>query len=133
MSAHGLESVYRRYLDCLNDRRLEHLGEFVAADVVYNREPLGLTGYRRMLADDFRDIPDLRFHIGLLVVADAQVACRLEFTCTPREGWLGAGSGSKTVTFAEHVFYEFQAAKIVRVWSLVDPRRGPSTAERGMS
>jgi predicted ester cyclase len=120
MTAEDLSSVYRRYLDCLNERRLDDLHEFVSADVVYNNEPVGLTGYQRMLANDFGDIPDVHFDIGLLVVDDARVACRLEFRCTPRESWLGAGNGRTTIRFAEHVFYEFVGGKIVHVWSLID-------------
>ena len=127
----GLESVYRRYLDCLNERRLGDLHEFVGSHVVHNGEPVGLSGYQRLLATDFVDIPDLRFQIGLLVVDETQVACRLDFRCTPRRGWLGSGTGRTTVTFAEHVFYQFHDAKIVRVWSLVDRATAQAQLRQG--
>ena len=131
MTDGDLQSVYRRYLACLNERRLDDLHLFVGLDVVYNGERVGLSGYRQMLANDFRDVPDVHFSIGLLVADDTRVACRLDFRCTPRTEWLGAGDGRTTVTFAEHVFYEFAVGKIVQVWSLVDREKAREQLRRG--
>ncbi|MGE2715148.1 ester cyclase [Mycolicibacterium litorale] len=112
--------VYRGYLDCLNERRWDDLGTFVADDVVYNGEPLGLNGYRSMLESDTHAIPDLRFNAELLLADAHTVACRLVFRCTPRHEFLGFEPTGEQVSFAEHVFYRFRDGRIVEVWSLID-------------
>ena len=63
-----LAARYRAYLDCLNSRAWPDLGLHVRDDVVYNGELVGVSGYRSMLQRDTSEIPDLRFHLGLLVV-----------------------------------------------------------------
>ncbi len=73
-----------------------------------------------MLEKDFSDIPDLRFDIELLMSDPPHIASRLTFDCSPRGRFLGLDVNGRRVRFAENVFYEFQAAKIWRVWSVVD-------------
>ena len=79
LTAPDLPALYRRYIDCLNRRDLAGLGEFVDDDVRHNDRPLGLAGYRDMLERDFREIPDLRFDLRLLVCEPPCVASRLHF------------------------------------------------------
>jgi predicted ester cyclase len=112
--------VYRDYLACLNERRWDDLGRFVADDVVHNGERLGLNGYRAMLEADVRGIPDLRFVPEILVADDHVVSCRLFFRCTPRQTFLGFEPTGEPMSFAEHVFYRFDDRRIVEVWSLID-------------
>lgn len=57
---------YRGYLDCLNRQAWPDLGLFVGNEVVHNGRKLGLAGYRDMLIDDFRRIPDLVFQVEML-------------------------------------------------------------------
>lgn len=76
-------SMYKQYIACLNARAWSELGEFVAADVIHNGRPLGVEGYRAMLEENFRDIPDLHFNIDLVVANETHVASRLRFDCTP--------------------------------------------------
>lgn len=56
----------------------------MASDVQHNGRNLGLTGYRGMLINDFDQIPDLFFKIGILTCEPPFVAARLEFDCLPR-------------------------------------------------
>lgn len=77
MSELDLSAIYRSYLDCLNQRGWASLGQFVDDDVSHNGRPIGLSGYRAMLEQDVRDIPDLRFDIELLVTEPPVVASRL--------------------------------------------------------
>jgi ketosteroid isomerase-like protein len=86
MTAETLTDVYHRYLECLNERRWDDLGEFVADDVTHNDRPLGLSGYRAMLEDDVRTIPDLRF-VADRVVAEGDAVARAQ----DRRGVLAAG------------------------------------------
>ncbi len=116
----SLASVYSSYIACLNRQDLAHLDQFVRDDVHYNGEEIGLSGYQAMLAADFRAIPDLQFSIALLVVEEPFVASRLDFDCTPQGTFLGLPVDGQRVQFSENVFYEFRAAKIWRVWSVID-------------
>ncbi len=62
-----LTAIYRAYIDCLNAQDWESLGEFVNENAIHNGRHLGVSGYRAMLEQDYRAIPDLRFNIELLV------------------------------------------------------------------
>ena len=115
-----LASLYRDYIDCLNRQDWPKLNQFVADDVHYNGRRIGLSGYRTMLKKDFREIPDLRFDVSLLVAEPPFVASRIDFTCSPKAKFLGIPVNGKTVSFAENVFYEFRDGKIVSVWSVID-------------
>jgi predicted ester cyclase len=116
----NLSQIYRDYIDCLNRQDWPRLGAFVAEDARHNGRPFGLAGYRAMLEQDFRDIPDLHFHIALLVADPPVIASRLAFTCTPRAGFLGLPVNGRRITFTENVFYEFRGGKIAEVWSVID-------------
>lgn len=120
MSASELLAVYGRYLQCLNERRWDDLGLFVADDVVHNGARLGLRGYRAMLESDTHAIPDLQFTPEILMADDHVVSCRLFFRCVPQEAFLGLEATGARVSFAEHVFYRFEDERIVEVWSLID-------------
>jgi predicted ester cyclase len=115
-----LARLYRAYIDCLNLKDWARLGDFVDEAAVHNGRPLGLTGYRTMLEQDFRAIPDLRFDIGLLVAEPPYVASRLDFDCTPAGVFLGLKVNGRRVSFAENVFYLFADGKIRQVWSVID-------------
>ncbi|NVM90198.1 putative ester cyclase [Variovorax sp. SG517] len=120
MNADALASLYRDYIACLNRRDLDDLKTYVHDDVRHNGQRLGVEGYRLMLQKDFTDIPDLRFDIELLVCQPPLVASRLRFDCTPKANFLGLAVDGVKVSFSENVFYEFQDAKIITVWSVID-------------
>ena len=120
MTRPRLSAIYRAYIACLNRQDWPNLGTFVHEDVRHNGAQLGLAGYRRMLEDDFRAIPDLRFDIELLVSEPPNVASRLRFDCTPTGVLFGLPVNGRRVRFAENVFYEFREDRIVEVWSIID-------------
>ncbi len=115
-----LSEIYRKYIACLNRQDWPQLGQFVGDDVSHNGRRLGLSGYREMLERDFRDIPDLRFNIALLMSDASHVASRLAFDCSPQGRFLGLDVDGRRVSFAENVFYEFRDGKIAEVWSVID-------------
>ncbi len=86
----------------------------------YNGEPIGLSGYRKMLERDFREIPDLYFNIQLLISDPPYIASRLRFDCTPTGKFLGLDVNGRRICFSENVFYEFREEKIGKVWSVID-------------
>ena len=112
--------VYRDYLACLNERRWDKLGRFVADEVVYNGKRLGLSGYRAMLEADTVAIPDLQFIPEILLADDHIVSCRLFFQCSPQRTFLGFEPPGRRISFPEHVFYRFDNRQIVEVWSVID-------------
>lgn len=120
MTEVDLRQAYRRYLACLDARDWPRLGEFVADDVVHNDRPLGLAGYRAMLEQDVREIPDLRFDAEFIVVEGPRLAARLRFDCAPAGTFLGLPVDGRRVSFAENVFYEFHDGRIAGVWSVID-------------
>lgn len=111
---------YRDYLACLNERRWDDLGQFVADDVVHNGRRLGLSGYRAMLEADTWAIPDLQFLPTLLFTDGEFVSCRLLFECTPQHAFLGFEPTGERISFAEHVFYRLEDGRIAEVWSVID-------------
>ncbi len=113
-------SMYEAYIACLNARSWSQLGEFVAADVVHNGRPLGVDGYRAMLEENCRDIPDLQFNADLVVANDGHVACRLRFDCTPVQDFLGVPVNGRRVVFHEHAIYTLKDGKIAEVFSIID-------------
>jgi predicted ester cyclase len=115
-----LAIAYNGYIDCLNAQDWSRLEEFVGDDVQYNGTTVGLAGYRAMLERDFREIPDLRFNIALLVCEATTVGARLAFDCTPVGRYFDLDINGRRVAFAENVFYEFQDGKIGKVWSVID-------------
>jgi len=119
-SSTELTHRYRRYIDVLNRRDWSVLGEFVAEDAVHNGRPLGLAGYRAMLEQDVRDIPDLRFAIELLACEPPQLAARLRFRCTPAGRFMGLDVNGRSVDFTENVFYTWRDGRIAQVHSVID-------------
>ena len=120
MTRTDLADIYRGYIACLNRQDWPTLGQFVHDEASRNGERLGLSGYRKMLENDFDEIPDLYFNIVLLISDPPHIASRLQFDCTPKGNFLGLAVNGKRVRFAENVFYEFQRGKIWRVWSVID-------------
>ena len=120
MSPAELTDIYGNYIACLNRQDWPALGRFVHDEVVHNARPLGLSGYRAMLEQDFRQIPDLRFEIELLIAGPPRVAARLKFDCRPAGTFLGLAVNGRRVCFCENVIYEFDDGKIRQVWSVID-------------
>ncbi|WP_448952846.1 ester cyclase [Labrys neptuniae] len=120
MAVTDLAGLYRAYIDCLNRQDWADLERFVSDDASHNGRKFGLSGYRAMLENDFRQIPDLRFTIELLVVEAPHVASRLAFDCTPIGEFLGLPVHGKNIRFAENVIYRFHNARITEAWSVID-------------
>ncbi|MET4258753.1 putative ester cyclase [Bradyrhizobium sp. S3.12.5] len=120
MTPAELANIYRNYIACLNRQDWPALGRFVHDEVAHNARPLGLAGYRTMLEQDFREIPDLRFNIEMVISEPPNVAARLKFECAPVGTFLGLAVNGRRVCFCENVFYEFRDGKIHQVWSIVD-------------
>ncbi|OSQ37394.1 ester cyclase [Thalassospira mesophila] len=120
MTQPDLATLYRHYIDCLNNQDWDNLAQYVHTDASHNGRKLGIAGYRAMLENDYRQIPDLKFNIEMLSCDAPLVASRLMFDCTPKGVFLGLDINGKKIKFAENVFYEFRDGKIINVWSVLD-------------
>jgi predicted ester cyclase len=120
MLTNDLASLYRQYIACLNARDLGRLGDFVDEEADYNGRRIGLSGYRAMLEGNYRDIPDLRFSIQLMVTDASSVAARLNFDCTPAGRFLDLDIGGRRISFSENVIYQYVDGRIRSVWSAID-------------
>jgi predicted ester cyclase len=116
----GLTALYRAYIDCLNNRAWHDLGRYIAEDIAYNGNTIGLYGYRQAREAEFRNIPDLHFKIQMLIADDTTIASRLAFDITPRGEFLGLPVNGRRISFAENVFYECENDRIAKVWSIID-------------
>lgn len=112
--------MYERYIACLNARAWNKLSDFVAADVVHNGRALGVDGYRAMLEENYRDIPDLCFNADLVVADQSHIASRLRFDCTPVAEFDGIPVNGRRVVFHEHAFYTLREGKIAEVLPIID-------------
>ncbi|MQT13382.1 ester cyclase [Segnochrobactrum spirostomi] len=112
--------LYDRYIACLNARDWERLGEFVADGAIHNGRRLGVDGYRAMLEENCRDIPDLQFNLALVVADEGHIASRIRLDCVPIGEFLGLPVNGRRVVFHEHAFYTLVAGKIAEVFSLID-------------
>jgi predicted ester cyclase len=120
MNRSDLVEHYRGYIACLNQQDWPNLEAFVHNDAHYNGRLIGNTGYRAMLEDGFKAIPDLSFNIQQLIVDPPHVACRLQFDCTPTGALFDLPVNGRRVEFGENVFYEFRDGRIWSVWSVID-------------
>jgi len=112
--------IYRDYLECLNNQAWDDLPKFIDDKVCYNDQEIGLDGYRSMLEQNYRDIPDLYFKAELLVANSTHVASRLQFNCSPIGVFMDLPINGRRVHFSENVFYQIQKDKITKVWSVID-------------
>jgi predicted ester cyclase len=115
-----LPDLYRRYIACLNGKRWDELGHFIDDNVKHNGRAFGLAGYREMLVNDYAAIPDLHFHIDLIVCQAPHAAARLLFDCTPKGIFLGLRVDGRMISFAENVFNKYRDTRIVSVRSAID-------------
>ena len=120
MTAQGLRRLYLDYIDCLNQRDWAALGSFVHAAAEHNGTSIGLSGYREMLKSDVAAIPDLFFDVRMLLCDAPFIASRIHFDCAPVGLLFGLPVNGRRVRFDENVFYEIEAGRIRRVWSVID-------------
>jgi predicted ester cyclase len=56
MTKADFSNVYRDYIACLNAQDWPRLGQFIHDQVHYNGKLIGISGYRKMLLENFEDI-----------------------------------------------------------------------------
>ena len=111
MTRTELSGVYRGYVACLNGQDWTRLDQFVDDKVIYNGQRFGVERYRRMLENDFFEIPDLHFTIELMISEPPYVASRLGFNCTPKGMFLGLHVAGRRVLIYRECILSISAPK----------------------
>ena len=114
------EEFYRNYIACLNRGSLEQLSDFLHEKLTYNGKETTLNEYKETRLMEREAVPDLYYHIELLVTNEDIVACRLNFNCTPVKEFMGISPNGNRAIFSENVFYKITKGKISSVLSLID-------------
>lgn len=117
-----LEAHYRRYIEALNQRRLDEAESFYVDELLYNGKRTSRAEWRRTaIEDSFSAMPDLQWRIEKLVIEDDHVAARLLDTGTLATEWQGIRPTGRSARFTENVFYRFRAdGRTDEVWSVFD-------------
>lgn len=120
MDNKNIEAIYRNYIGQLNEGRVDDLSEFVNDRLTYNGRAMTRKEYEDERRRDKEQIPDLYFDVKILLVDKDQIACRIQFDCTPKSTFLGLEINGRKISFAENVFYKLNGMKIAEVWSVID-------------
>jgi predicted ester cyclase len=121
MDAAGLGQHYRRYIECLNQRQIDQLDEFVHETIRYNGAPMSRDDWKAgPILATVEAMPDFRWTISEIVVAGERVAARLTDTGTLTREWMGLSPTGRSVAFTEMVFYTFTDGRMSEIWSLFD-------------
>ena len=108
-----------------NERQLQRLGEFFAADYVEHNETVakfgnGVAGYRAFLGHLFAAFPDDRLEIGQILGDGDLVAYRATESGTHKDTFLGIPATGKRATWTEIQFFRIANGKVVEHWVDVD-------------
>lgn len=120
------EALVRNFVEIIkNERRLERLGEFFAADYIEHNETVasfgkGVAGYQAFLGHLFSGYPDDKVTIELLVANGDMVSYRATETGTNTGTFLGIPATGKKATWTEIQFLRIADGKVVEHWVDVD-------------
>lgn len=118
--ASGLITIYLDYLECVNERRLDQLGKFVADELVFDGKSMSLSDYRDSIRYHIDAVPDFHWDAVHVVTDGDTLAARLRDTGRPVKSWLDIEPNGRSIEFIEWCFYRFRDAKIIEVWVLLD-------------
>ena len=116
----GLESTWRAYLSCCNERRLDRLSDFVHDTIRFNGEETALADYAAAIDSNIQAVPDYHWEIADIMTSDDTVAVRLTDTGTPTEEWLGIPSTGRSFKIGEYAWYRFRDGRIAEMWFVLD-------------
>ena len=116
------EDLVRKFVTIVkNERKLERLGEFFAADYVEHNDTVasfgkGVAGYQAFLGHLFSGFPDDQVTIDQLVANDEWVSYRATESGTHKGTFLNIPATGKHATWTEIQFFRIANGKIVETW-----------------
>jgi predicted ester cyclase len=119
MSTDEIRAFYLRYIDALNAREFERLGEFVHDEVTLNGAPVARDQIVTELHAIIDAVPDFAWDLRDLIIEGDRLAARLVDTGTPGREWLGLAPGTKG-EFAECAFYVLVDGRLKVMWNQFD-------------
>jgi predicted ester cyclase len=122
MATSDLATLYCRFVESVVNRRcLDHLGQFLAHDVVEHApdRTVGLEASRQRLARWFSEFPDAHLVIEDLVVECDHLMARLRATGTSR----GTGDGTRRLSVLVFEAWSVRDGRCVERWLHVDQSR----------
>jgi len=120
------KTLVRRFVDQVkNQRKLDQLGEYFAADYKEHNETVaafgpGLAGYQRFLGHLFEAFPDDKLTIELMTAEGDLVSYRASETGTHRAEFLKIPATGRSATWTEIQFFRIANGKVVEHWVDVD-------------
>ncbi len=120
------ETLVRNFVAIVkNERRLERLGEFFAADYIEHNETVaafgkGVAGYQAFLGHLYAGYPDSKVTVELLVANDDLVSYRATESGTNTGTFLDIPATGKKATWTEIQFFRIANGKVVEHWVDVD-------------
>jgi len=120
------EALVRKFVAVVkNERKLDRLGDFFAADYIEHNETVagfgkGLAGYQAFLGHLFEAFPDDTLTIGQLIATPEWVSYRATEKGTHRATFLGIPATGKSATWTEIQFFRIANGKVVEHWVDVD-------------
>jgi predicted ester cyclase len=121
MNTTELDQHYRRYLECLNQRQVGQLDQFVHETIQYNGAPMSRDDWKAgPILSTIEAMPDFRWTISEILVEGERIAVRLTDTGTLAREWMGLPPMGRSATFTEMVFYTFTDGRMSEIWSVFD-------------
>ena len=117
----AMVALYRRYLTCCNEHRLDELGEFVSEQVSGSGPVDGLAGYIEGVKAVCTAFPDYRWDVQELVVEQDTIAARLVGQGTHTGPFGGIAPTGRRIRTQELVVYRIADGKIDRCWGDLFP------------
>lgn len=120
------KGLVRKFVQIVkNERKLERLEEFFAADYKENNATVasfgpGVAGYRNFLGHLFEGFPDDQVKIELITAEGDLVSYRATESGTHRGPFLKIPATGRTATWTEIQFFRIANGKVVEHWVDVD-------------
>jgi predicted ester cyclase len=117
--------VKRFVQEVKNERKLDRLGEFFAADYKEHNETVaafgpGIVGYQNFLGHLFAAFPDDRVEIELVTADGDLVSYRARESGTHKGEFLKIPATGKSATWTEIQFFRIKNGKVIEHWVDVD-------------
>ena len=116
----------RRFIDILDRKELDKLGEVLSDEVVWHGtggigKLRGLENYKKTVDQVLRAFPDSTTSIDILLVDGDMVAIRYTMHGTHKREFMGFPPTEERVSMATNMIVRIEADKIEEIWHGADP------------
>lgn len=115
-----LAQFYTRYIAAINARDFDFVAGLIHDDVLMNGAPHKRSDVLASLRGITDAVPDYRWNVQDLFVADDRIAARLQNTGTPAKAFMGNQATGASVNFMEFASYKIRRGRFAEMWFLMD-------------